>query len=371
MPKLPLQLSWFIQYIQRGILFVLMCGNAQSFAATDVVQSSSPNPSADSRFSAFTNAKGPGIGYVVVGAGRITDEGYFGYANVKNSLPISSNTRFNISSLTNQFTAAGIMLLEQRGKLSIEDQLVKYVPELPAFAKNIRLSNLIFHTAGLPDYVGICTPQGQTTNHDVISFLKGQSRLLFEAGSRYEYSNTGYVLLATVIERVTGKSYGDFLKAEFFDKLAMKNTTVLTASTESSLTERALGYGEWPFLDVIDQNSCNYVYGDGGIYTTTTDYVKWLKVFKSTLVFNEKNLKRIFTTGQLRSGVAVPYSFGWTFDDYEGFKSIYHTGAWRGSRVLSMYLQEQKLWVVLFGNYQGLDVWAIARDLIEKHAAAH
>ena len=252
----------------------------------------------EKRFAAYEKQVGPGLAVLVIKDGKTIFSKGYGWASLgKGKQKISPTTNFNLASNSKQFTAFALLSLEQKGLISIDDKVSKYIPELPSYMSGVRVKHLVFHTSGAPDYMDVCETKKQIVNADVISFLGTKSKLDFETGTKHEYSNTGYVLLSEVLSRAAKKPFPEVLKTEIFEKLGMKETTVISVESERKILNRSLGIGEWPFFEPKDDHSCNYVFGDGGIYTSLNDYAKWALALENSKLLSPEFHARIFEPG--------------------------------------------------------------------------
>lgn len=228
----------------------------------------------------------PGCSVCVLQNEKIILKKCFGLADLKNGTKIKPNTAFRLASLTKQFTARAITILEEKGKLDFDDQLRKFFPDFPAYGKNISVRNLLTHTSGIPDHE---TPLykkirigEEPTIYDSLKVIEERKRLLFKPGSKHKYSDSGYVLLALIIEKASGLKYSQFLKKYIFRSLGMDRTIVVD-ETKPSVKNRAFGYRmlnkKW---ELYDYDPLNYIVGDEGIYSTVTDLAKWNRLLNKT-----------------------------------------------------------------------------------------
>ncbi len=235
--------------------------------------------------------KGSFNGAVLVAAkGTILYDTAMGYSDFSSGKKLDANNAFYLASLSKQFTAMGIMLLEHRHQLSYTDPVTKYIPELPAFARGITIQNLLHHTSGLADYLevaGLVKPD--FTNQQVLDWLKQQKSLAFHPGARFEYSNTGYVLLSLIIEKVSGKSFPVFMDEMIFTPLAMNNSKVYDTG-KPVIEDRAIGFNRDKKKD--DYNILTT--GDGGIFSTTHDLFKWDQALYKEPLISQEALKAAF-----------------------------------------------------------------------------
>lgn len=307
----------------------------------------------------------PGAAVLVLRGTEVVEMRAFGEENIETHRPITVDSGFNLASTSKQFTAMAALILSNRGQLDLRAPLSTLVPTLPAWAAKVRVEHLIHHTSGLPDYLSICdVGSGRImSNEDVVSYLENANTLLFEPGSRYEYSNTGYAMLAVVVERASKRTFPDFLKEEIFRKLGMEGTVVFAPDNEHTLANRAIGYGAWPTFDTQDASDCNFIYGDGSMISNVRDYAKWLIALASPdALVDRASLDRIFQSGTDNDGKPVSYGFGWSTEVRSGFE-ISHGGSWIGYRSAVGREAANDMWFVVFSNSRGIDPWSLADRL--------
>lgn len=322
------------------------------------------------RLELYTSQNGPGLAYAVLKDGKAIESGAAGFADRASGTLNAQNSLFNIASNSKQFTAMAIMLLEQAGKVSLDDPVRKFIPELPDYAKDLKIKHLVYHTSGLPDYMSICMADGApVTNRSVVDFLKKESKLDFPSGTRFGYSNTGYVVLSEVVQRASGVTFPEFVQREIFDKLGMAETRVVKAGDKRPYPNQSFGYGEWPFFDLMNEEPCDYILGDGGIYTSVQDYQKWLMALSKPGFLPKASLGKLFTAGTLNSGEAVPYAYGWVIDKFNGNPRVWHNGSWTGYKSFTAYIPAKGIWVMVLSNYVNMPVEGIAEDLLVKHTS--
>lgn len=268
----------------------------------------------------------------------------YGYANLETKEKLNSNSVFELASVSKQFTAMGIILLKEQGKLKYEDDFTKYIPEL-SFYKGITIKNLLNHTSGLKDYMSLANKKWDknkiATNKDIIELMsKSKDTLYFKTGSQFSYSNTGYLLLASIIEKVSGKSYGDFLKESIFKPLKMNNTFVLNRRHKPvKLINYAYGYVEDDNKNKVLPDSLKYldfiiyldgIYGDGMVNSTVNDLVLWHKSLKNNTLISKEVFNEITTLEKFEDGKENTYSFGWRLKKDDDNFVMSHSGSWPG-----------------------------------------
>ena len=283
---------------------------------------------------------------LVAEGGKIIFQKSYGIANEKTNEKLNVETSFELASVSKQFTAMGIVQLQKEGKLSYDDLVSKYIPELTDY-EGITIKNLLIHTGGLPDYMGIMEEHWDTskiaTNEDVIKIMeKLKPEKEFEPNQKYSYSNTGYLILGTIIERASGKSFEDYLNEKIFDPLEMGNSFVYRRRyNPKKINNYALGY---IYSDSLKQNivpdespeDSKVVYldgivGDGMVNSNLIDLFKWDRALYDTTLINEQDKKLIFASYPTDSGVETGYGFGWFVrnDSLYG-ERVLHTGRWAG-----------------------------------------
>jgi len=298
------------------------------------------------------NGNVPGASVVVMKDGAIEVSASYGLADVENQIVATPATNYRLASVTKQFTATAIMLLEERGLLSYDDRIARFLPSLPPATSNITVRHLLSHTSGIVDYEDL-VPEGQTEqlhDRDVLLLLEREDRLRFDSGSAYEYSNSGYALLALIVEKVSQRSFADFLRAEIFEPLQMQET-VAFVDGRSKVTNRAFGYTsiEGRFVRT-DQSTTSAVLGDGGIYSSINDLAKWERGLVNGLPASLASLNRAWSPSTRTDRPEVTYGFGWRITDYKGTRMLWHSGETRGFRNVLLRFPEERLMVALLTN---------------------
>ncbi len=306
----------------------------------------------DALFAGYNAANVPGASVAVVHRGRIVYRRGFGRANLEENTPASDATNYRLASVTKQFTAMAAMLLVKDGRLKLDDRAAAVLRDLPAYAKEVRIRHLLNHTSGLPDYEKLM-PEGQTEqvkDADVLKLLKTANAMLFDPGSKFQYSNSGYAVLALVIEAVSGRGFAQFLKARIFDPLRMSGTVAFEEGV-SVLTNRAYGYTpEGPGFKRTDQSPTSAVLGDGGIYSSITDLVRWDEALTFGKLLTPDLYEQVFTPSSLDGGTKTNYGFGWYIDTYKGALRYRHTGTTVGFRNVIHRFPKERFSVIILSN---------------------
>lgn len=305
----------------------------------------------------------PGVAVALVRKGELLTAKGYGLANVEHDVPVTSETIFQSGSLGKQFPSAVVMLLVEDGKVTLDDPLVKYFPDAPEGWRAIRVRHLLTHTSGIPDYTEKDLDYRRDYTEDELAKMTYGLTLEFEPGSRWNYSNTGYVLLGILIHNVSGKFYGDVLKERVFTPLGMKTARII--NEEDIIPNRAAGYRrvkgelknqEWvaPKLNTT---------ADGSLYLTVLDLVAWDRGLRAKAVLKPESWARVFTPVALNSGKTYPYGFGWSVEDVAGQPTQQHGGAWQGFQTyLARYLVDD-LTIIAFANLAGANPGAIVDSI--------
>ena len=326
--------------------------------------------SIDAIFSSLKSANAPGAAVLVVKDGKPVFQQGYGVTDLLSLRPIDTRTSFRLASFTKQFTATCIMLLVHDGKLHYDDHLTDIFPEFPAYGKSITVRNLLNHTSGLPDYEDILMRQyphtppeeiPQILDAGVLKLLEQQTSGKFPPGSKWEYSNSGYATLAMIVEKVSGKPFGQFLHDRIFTPLHMDNTLAYEKG-KNEVPNRAFGHTkEKNGWKETDQSPTSAVLGDGGIYTSIDDLIKWDGALREHTLVSEAEMKPALTPVHVTDGPPtsegrnVSYGFGWFLDPYKGHKRISHDGETIGFRTTIQRLPEDHLTVIILANRTDVD----------------
>lgn len=307
----------------------------------------------DAIFAPWDKPTSPGAALAIIQEGRIVYEKGYGMANLESGTPITPETVFYVGSVSKQFTAAAIALLHQRGQVSLDDDVRKYVPELPDYGAPITLRHCVLHTSGLRDYLGLRDLAGENVNAtfgdaDVLALIRRQKGLNFPTGSEYLYSNSGYFLLSLVVKRVTGRLLREFAAAEFYGPLGMA-TAQYRDNHLQPIPRRADGYaavgGNYrlnnPNFDVV---------GAGGVFMTVRDFLAWDQNFYDAKVGGPEFVAMLQTPGSLNDGSKITYAFGLVTGRYRGLEIVEHSGAYGGFRAHVIRFPGNRFSVVCFTN---------------------
>jgi len=337
----------------------------------------------DPIFASLKSPNAPGAAVLVVRNGRPVFRRGYGVTDLRTLHPIDAKTNFRLASFTKQFTAACIMLLARDDKLHYDDHLTDFFPEFPAYGKPITVRNLLNHISGLPDYGEILMKQypdtppekiPQILDAGVLKLLEQQTAGQFAPGTKWEYSNSGYAVLAMIVEKVSGKSFGQFLHERIFAPLKMTNTLAYEKG-KNEVPHRAFGHTkEKDGFHETDQSPTSAVLGDGGIYSSLDDLAKWDRALREHTLLSEAEMQPALTPVQPTEGPAkfpdggtVSYGFGWFLDPYRGHKRMSHDGETIGFRTTIQRFPEDKLTVIVLANRTDVNPEELALKVVDLY----
>lgn len=281
--------------------------------------------------------------------GKVVFEHAYGLADVETRAACTPATNFRMASVSKQFTAMAVMLLADRGLLSLDDPITKFFPGAPDYWKDITVKHLLTHTSGLPHYEGHI-PKGTTlqlNDVDVLHIAMDVEEPLFTPGSQWEYSNTGYTLLGLVVEVAAQKPFHDFMLSDVLKPLGM-NDSVLYQRGLNTVPHRAFGHSrrgdDWVRTD---QSVTSATRGDGAIYTSLRDYRKWLAGIDEQKLLNPESYAELFKPQVQTTRDGSHYGYGWFIDEYRGEPRIHHNGDSRGFRLCVQRFPERKAAVLV------------------------
>jgi CubicO group peptidase (beta-lactamase class C family) len=309
-------------------------------------------PRLDALFQDFNQPGSPGASVIIIQDGEIVLAKGYGLANVEEKVPCTPNTNFRLASVTKQFTAMAVLMLVQRKQLSLGESLKDLFPEFPAYGRRITVRSLLTHTSGLLDYEDLI-PKGTempVLDRDVLRLLMKQDKTYFPPGSKYRYSNSGYSLLALIVEVRSGNTFARFLQTNIFRPLHM-NDTLAYEEGLSVVPNRAYGYSfDAGGFKRTDQSLTSSVLGDGGIYSSVTDLFRWDQALYTDKLISRKLLKLAFTAGPPTEHTNTGYGFGWFIGEYRGLREIWHSGNTVGFTTRIARFPNRKFTVIILTN---------------------
>jgi CubicO group peptidase (beta-lactamase class C family) len=340
----------------------------------------------DSAFSGLASSDTPGFAVLVKKDGKVVFRKGYGVRDLRNKTAIDAQTNFRLASFTKQFTAMAIMLLVHDGKLRYDQSLTDIFPNFPAYEKTITVRNLLNHTGGLPDYEDlmdaaekskgqIWSSERQIQDAGVLQLLEKESQGKFAPGTRWEYSNSGYVVLGLIVAKISGKLFGEFLQERIFTPLKMSHTLVFEKG-KNEITNRAYGHAKKENIFVeTDQSSTSATQGDGGIYSNLEDLSKWDDALRDHTLLSEKDFLPAITPAQLPPGAeaklaedvpdslrghATAYGFGWFLNLQDSHPSMWHYGDTMGFKSAILRYTRDNVTVIVLCNRIDLDQGALA-----------
>ena len=334
-----------------------------------------PNKLADALLARVGTEREPGAGIIVLREGQILYLGARGVADLQAMRSIDGRTAFRLASVTKQFTAAAIMLLVKDGRLRYEDSLTDLFPGFPAYGRDITVRHLLNHTSGLPDYEDLMPPadpavpveETQIDDLGVLKLLEAQKAGWFVPGRLWRYSNSGYVLLGLIVEKVSGLDFPDFLHDRIFVPLKMENTLAFVRG-RNKVSDRAFGYskekGRWRFTD---QSPTSATLGDGGVYSSLYDLTLWDEALRRNLLLTEDEMRPALTPVRVPGkgptgpdGKPADYGFGWFLNGWQDRARMWHYGETSGFRTAIQRFPLDGLTVIVLANRTDVDATALA-----------
>lgn len=319
-------------------------------------------------------ADAPGCAAGVYRGATLLHAGGFGMANLELQVPITPASAFDIGSTSKQFTAASALLLARQGKLSLDHDIRRYVPELPAYAASITLRQLLHHTSGVRDYIDLLRMSGAhvddvATARDAIKLLSLQQATHFSPGERHQYSNSGYFLIALAIERASGQSMREFARRHVFQPLGMPHSVYRDDHAEL-VPHRAMAYAKderkgWR-LDVSNWEQM----GDGGIVTTVQELAKWNGNFYAPTVGDGSLLRELQQRGTLNDGTRINYALGLMHGTYKGHSTVHHGGSWGGYIANLVRYPAHKLGVAVLCNSEDQPLNELVEQIADLYLPA-
>ena len=357
-------------------------------------RASSPEHQIDGIFKNLTDDRSPGFAVLVRENGKTLLERGYGVRDLRTHTAIDSRTNFRLASCTKQFTAMAIMLLVHDGKLRYDDHLTDIFPDFPSYGKAITIRNLLNHTSGLPDYEDLMEQPSeskmqwsatrQIKDVDVLRLLEGEKQAKFAPGTRWSYSNSGYVVLGLVAAKVSGMPFGDFLHQRIFAPLKMDHTLAYIRGM-NEVARRAYGHSkEGNAVVETDQSSTSATLGDGGVYSNLEDLAKWDDALAHHTLISAAEMQPALTPVRLADGSLpqwasdpgdtnpqasqpVSYGFGWFLDPYQGHERMWHYGDTVGFKTAIERFGNEKLTVILLCNRSDLDAGALALKIADLY----
>lgn len=312
----------------------------------------------------FNNPNDPGGVFLVSKKGKTLYEKAFGKANLELDVNMTPQHVFQIGSMTKQFTAVSILILESQGKLTVNDPISKYIPDYPS-GNSITIHHLLTHTSGIKDFTKMKTiseiAQKEMSPKMMVDFFKNEP-VDFKPGEKFEYNNSGYVLLGYLIELVSGEKYEDFIRKNIFEKAGMRNSYY--ASDRKLIKNRAYGYHKksegYVNRTII---SFSVPFASGSLMSTVEDMVKWQGALNQNIFLKPEQIRKAFTKYKLNNGEEFTYGYGWHLKEINGVPTREHGGSVFGFKSMAVYIPDEDVYVIGLSNCDCHSPTQITKDI--------
>jgi CubicO group peptidase (beta-lactamase class C family) len=316
----------------------------------------------------FVQQGEPGCTVGVLQGGAMTHARAFGLADLGHGTPLDTRSVFNLASVSKQFTAFALLLLQQDGKLKLDDPVAKYVPEIAGSSAGVTLRHLVHHTGGLRDYIELLNMNGRgdadgATIHETVQALGRQTKPNSAPGSEWDYSNTGYFLLGVVVARVSGRSLAQFSKERIFDPLGMKDTSIVDRYPDG-IALLARGYRKEGAGFVVDETGWEQV-GDGQVHSNLHDLALWDENFYTAKVGGRAVIDQMLEVGRLANGEPTSYAGGLNVEASRGVTWVSHGGSWVGYRSNITRVPAERFTAIILCNRAEADTGSLATSISE------
>ncbi len=317
----------------------------------------------DELFSAYDGDTMSGAAVRVIRDGEIVLTRTYGMADLEGRRPVSAATNFRLASLTKQFTAMSVLMLIDEGRLTLDTVMVQVFQDFPRYGDDISIEYLLQHRSGLVDYETLVPEDATEQVHDadVLELMKQQDAGYFGPGSEYRYSNSGYAVLAMIVEEMANMSFVEFLRQRIFEPVGMRNTVAFRDGI-NSVPKRAFGYtviGD--HVEPSDQSPYSAVLGDGGVYSSLDDLSLWDQALYRDDLISAESKARMLTPA------LEDYGFGWRIDDYRGHRRHHHSGSTSGFRNFLQRFPDERLTIIVLTNRAEPDVQPLAERIAELY----
>jgi len=343
--------------ISKFLIVLFLIFQPKVFAQKTVVK-------LDSLISSKFKPENPGAVFLAVKNGKVIYRKAFGMANLEMNVKMKPEFVFEIGSMTKQFTAISILILAEQGKLRLNDEITKFIPDYPTQGNTITIHHLLTHTSGIKDFTSMKSIKNIAKEDlepkELVDFFKNEP-MDFKPGVQYKYCNSGYLLLGYIIEKVSGQSYEDFITTRIFEKAGMHNTTY--ASHSKIIKNRVSGYREKEGFVNANYISFSIPYASGAIMSTVDDLLKWQIALNNNTLLNAGFTEKAFTNYQLTNGEKIAYGYGWHVEKLKG-KIVYdHGGSIFGFKSMGVYEPTEQIYVVGLSNCDCNSPTSITKDI--------
>jgi len=312
----------------------------------------------------FKDKNGPGGVFLVAKNGKTIYQKAVGKANLELDVAMTTDQIFQIGSITKQFTAVAILMLEEQGKINTSNSISKYIPDYPS-GDNITIHHLLTHTSGIKDFTKMKSiqqiAQKDLSPKELIDFFKNEP-VDFLPGTKFEYNNSGYAILGYIIELVTGETYTDFIRKNIFEKIGMSNSQY--ADDTAIIKNRAYGYRK-KGDQYVNKGRISFTipFSSGSLMSTAEDMLKWQNALNRHLLLNEKTSKKAFSKKTLNNGDTIDYGYGWHLSELNGTITREHGGSVFGFKSMGVYIPSLDIYVIGFSNCDCNSPTQLVRDI--------
>jgi len=342
-------------------LIIIIIGMLYAFT----VSAQLPEKEIDELLLAQYKPDGPGATALIAKNGKVIYRKAFGKANLELNVAMKPENVFELGSITKQFTAVAILMLLQQGKLSLEDDLSKYLPDYPMHGKKISIHQLLNHTSGIKSYTDmpsfIKMARTDMSPTELINIFKNEA-MDFDPGTQWKYNNSGYILLGYIIEKASGQTYADFIEEQIFKKLGMSHSYY--GSQSKIIPNRASGYQPTEKgIANADYLSLTLPYAAGSLMSNVDDMLLWNQAIHNNTLITKENKEKAFTNYTDNKGKLVYYGYGWQPDEINGTATIEHGGGIFGYSTMGVYVPDQNVYVIVLTNTNGSSPGAVAINM--------
>lgn len=349
----------YLKYIL--VVFIALSLNSQSIIYAQKLASN-----IDSLLYEKYPSNAPGATFLITKKGKIIYKKAFGLSNLELSVSMKPENVFEIGSMTKQFTAISILMLMEKEKLNLGDELTKFIPDYPTNGHKITIHHLLTHTSGIKNFTSMKEirdiAKKDMAPSDLVDFFKNEP-MDFNPGEKFKYSNSGYVLLGYIIEIISGKSYADFVEQEIFKQIGMTDSQY--ASHSNLIQNRASGYHNKNGYINNRYISLTIPYSSGSLMSTVDDMFTWQEAIKNSILINKETTEKAFTNYKLNNGESINYGYGWHLKTIDGIASREHGGSIFGFKSMGVYIPSEDIYVIGLNNCDCNSPTQITRKITE------
>jgi CubicO group peptidase (beta-lactamase class C family) len=320
----------------------------------------------DSLLSTVFKENGPGIVFLVAKNGKPIYRKAFGKANLELNVDMQPNNVFQIGSMTKQFTAMSILMLMEEGKLKLDDDITLFIPDYPTGGKSLTIHHLLTHTSGVKDYTRMKSimeiAKKNLSPRELVDFFMNEP-IEFSPGEKFEYNNSGYVILGYIVELASGETYEDFVEKRIFQKIDMNDSRY--ANDREVIKNRAYGYhnrGEFTNKMII---SLDIPYASGALMSTVDGMLKWQEAINDNVLVKQSTINKAFTKYTLNNGNQLTYGYGWHLKEIDGIPTREHGGSIFGYKSMGVYVPSKDIYVIGFSNCDCNSPTKVTRDIAQ------